>query len=96
VPNEYLEWAVRLALEARRRVEQQKRIVAAEFRNTHFSYQLGKEGRKVRSYPGTTKRNSIGSDPLNQGWWTISPEEWTSLLDPYRIEVNKVQAPSRF
>ena len=38
VPDEDLEWAVRLALEVRRRVkEQQKRIGAAEFRNTHFA-----------------------------------------------------------
>ena len=40
-----MEWAVRIALEARRRVkEQQKRIGAAEFRNTHFSYVMGLEG----------------------------------------------------
>lgn len=45
VPDEDLEWAVRLALEVRRRVkEQQKRIGAAEFRNTHFSYTIGTEG----------------------------------------------------
>src|SRR5690625_4729576 len=47
IPDEDLEWAVRLALEVRRRVkEQQKRIGAAEFRNTHFSYTLGDEDRK--------------------------------------------------
>ena len=40
-----LEWAVRIAMEARRRVkEQQKRIGAAEFRNTHFSYVMGADG----------------------------------------------------
>jgi ATP-dependent Lon protease len=50
VSDEDLEWAVRLALEARRRVkEQQKRIGSAEFRNTQFSYVLGEEGsREVR------------------------------------------------
>lgn len=38
VADDDLEWAVRIGLEARRRVkEQQKRIGAAEFRNTHFS-----------------------------------------------------------
>lgn len=48
VSDEDLEWAVRLALEVRRRVkEQQKRIGAAEFRNTHFSYTLGTEGSKL-------------------------------------------------
>ena len=42
---EHLEWAVRLALECRRRVkEQQKRIGSAEFRNTQFSYQMSQEG----------------------------------------------------
>ena len=45
IPDEDLEWAVRLALECRRRVkEQQKRIGSAEFRNTQFSYTLGKDG----------------------------------------------------
>ena len=45
VPDEDLEWAVRLALECRRRVkEQQKRIGTAEFRNTQFSYTLGQDG----------------------------------------------------
>src|SRR5690606_3623006 len=35
VPDESIEWSVRLALESRRRVkEQQKRIGSAEFRNT--------------------------------------------------------------
>ena len=42
MPDEDLEWAVRLALEVRRRVkEQQKRIGSAEFRNTQFSYSHG-------------------------------------------------------
>jgi ATP-dependent Lon protease len=40
--DEDIEWAVHIAMEARRRVkEQQKRIGAAEFRNTHFSYVMG-------------------------------------------------------
>jgi ATP-dependent Lon protease len=45
VPDEELEWAVRLGLEVRRRVkEQQKRIGSAEFRNTQFSYVMGLDG----------------------------------------------------
>src|SRR5262249_19783552 len=45
ISDEDLEWALRIALEVRRRVkEQQKRIGAAEFRNTHFSYVLGDQG----------------------------------------------------
>lgn len=92
VPNEYLEWAVRLALEARRRVkEQQKRIVAAEFRNTHFSYQLGEEGvEKFVVTPELQSENSIGSDPLEPGLvWTISPGGMDDPLGLYRIEVNE-------
>ncbi|MCW3055033.1 MAG: peptidase [Chthonomonadales bacterium] len=42
IPDTDLEWAVRVALECRRRVqEQQKRIGSAEFQNTQFSYRLG-------------------------------------------------------
>ena len=42
---EFRERAVRLALESRRRVkEQQKRIGAAEFGNTRFSYRVGDDG----------------------------------------------------
>jgi ATP-dependent Lon protease len=38
ISDEDIDWAVRLAMESRRRVkEQQKRIGSAEFRNTHFS-----------------------------------------------------------
>ena len=52
VPEADLAWAVRSALECRRRVkEQQKRIGSAEFRNTHFSYQLGDDG--VEKFVGT-------------------------------------------
>ena len=92
VPNEYLEWAVRLALEARRRVkEQQKRIVAAEFRNTHFSYQLGEEGvEKFVATPELQSENSVGSDPLEPGLiWTISPGGMDEPSGLYRIEVNE-------
>ena len=45
VPDNDLEWIVRVALEARRRVkEQQRRVFKSEFRNTHFSYILGPDG----------------------------------------------------
>ena len=41
IPDDAIEWAAKLALECRRRVkEQQKRIGAAEFRNTHFSFTM--------------------------------------------------------
>lgn len=92
IPDEDIEWAVRIAMEARRRVkEQQKRIGAAEFRNTHFSYVIGEDGvEKFVSTPELQSENSIGSDPLEPGQvWTISPggvEEHPGL---YRIEVNE-------
>jgi ATP-dependent Lon protease len=73
IPDEDIEWAVRIAMEARRRVkEQQKRIGAAEFRNTHFSYVLGADGiEKFVSTPELRSDNSIGDDPLEPGQiWT--------------------------
>ena len=54
VSDEQFEWAARIALESRRRVkEQQKRIGAAEFRNTHFSYVLGEDG--IEKFVATTR-----------------------------------------
>jgi ATP-dependent Lon protease len=90
--DEDLEWAVRLALEVRRRVkEQQKRIGAAEFRNTHFSYTLGQEGvEKFIVTPELQSENSIGSDPLEPGQiWGISPGGMDENAGLYRIEVNE-------
>ena len=87
-----LEWAVRLALEGRRRVkEQQKRIGAAEFRNTHFSYTLGEEGvEKFVVTPELQSENSIGADPLEPGQvWAISPGGTDDHAGLYRIEVNE-------
>jgi len=92
VPDEDLEWALRLALESRRRVkEQQKRIGAAEFRNTHFSYVMGEDGvEKFVSTPELQSENSIGSDPLEPGQiWTISPGTGEEHAGLYRIEVNE-------
>jgi ATP-dependent Lon protease len=92
VPAEDLEWAVRIALEARRRVkEQQKRVGAAEFRNTHFSYLMGTEGvEKFVSTPELQNENSIGSDPLEPGQvWSISPGGMDEHAGLYRIEVNE-------
>ena len=92
VPDEDLEWAVRLALEVRRRVkEQQKRIGSAEFRNAQFSYVMGLDGvEKFVSTPELQSEDSIGTDPLPAGQvWAISPggqDEGTGL---FRIEVNE-------
>ena len=92
VPDEDLEWAVRVALEARRRVkEQQKRVGAAEFRNTHFSYLLGVDGvEKFVSTPEMQSDQSIGGDPLEPGQvWTISPGTGEEYAGLFRIEVNE-------
>jgi ATP-dependent Lon protease len=92
VPDEELEWCIRIALEARRRVkEQQKRIGAAEFRNTHFSYVLGEEGvEKFVATPEIQSENSIGTDPLEPGQvWAISPGGMEEHPGLYRIEVNE-------
>ncbi|GAB2820393.1 protease Lon-related BREX system protein BrxL [Comamonas piscis] len=92
VPEEDLEWAVRIAMEVRRRVkEQQKRVGAAEFRNTHFSYIMGADGvEKFVSTPELQSDNSIGGDPLEPGQvWTISPGGGEEVSGLYRIEVNE-------
>jgi len=84
-----LEWALRLALECRRRVkEQQKRIGAAEFRNTHFSYVMGLDGvEKFVSTPELISESSIGADPLEPGQvWVISPGGQDENAGLYRIE----------
>jgi ATP-dependent Lon protease len=90
VPDEELEWIVRLALEARRRVkEQQKRVFKSEFRNTHFSYTLGVDGvEQFVSTPELHSDEAIESDPLPPGQvWAVgagSPEAGAGL---YRLEV---------
>lgn len=90
ISDEDLEWMVRIALEARRRVkEQQRRVFKSEFRNTHFSYILGPEG--VEQFVATPELHSdeaIESDPLPPGQvWGVSLG--TSETGPglYRIEV---------
>jgi len=92
VADEDLEWAVRIGMESRRRVkEQQKRVGAAEFRNTHFSYVMGADGvEKFVSTPELQSDNSIGGDPLEPGQvWTISPGGGDENSGLYRIEVNE-------
>jgi ATP-dependent Lon protease len=92
VSDEDLEWAMRLALECRRRVkEQQKRIGSAEFRNTQFSYTLGKDGvEKFVVTPELQSEDHIGRDPLPPGQvWTISPGTQDEGSGLYRIEVTE-------
>jgi len=92
ISDEDIEWAVRLAMETRRRVkEQQKRIGAAEFRNTHFSYIFGTDGvEKFVSTPELRSENTVGDDPLEPGQvWCISPGGMDEHPGLYRIEVNE-------
>lgn len=92
VSDEDLEWAVRLALQVRRRVkEQQKRIGAAEFRNTHFSYTLGSEGvEKFVTTPELRSQEGIGDEPLESGQiWTLSPGGADEHPGLFRLEVTE-------
>jgi ATP-dependent Lon protease len=94
VPDELLEWALRIAMECRRRVkEQQKRIGSAEFRNTQFSYSMGDDGvEKFVSTPELYSENSIGSDPLPPGQaWVIS--SGGSDENPGLYQVNVTEGP---
>ncbi|MDD2942052.1 MAG: BREX system Lon protease-like protein BrxL [bacterium] len=92
VAEDDLEWAVRIAMESRRRVkEQQKRIGAAEFRNTHFSYVMGANGvEKFVNTPELNSENCVGGDPLEPGQvWSISPGGNDDHPGLYRIEINE-------
>ena len=92
VSDEVLEWALRIALECRRRVkEQQKRIGSAEFRNTQFSYSMGDDGvEQFVATPELYSENSIGTDPLPPGQvWVISPGAQEENSGLYRIDVNE-------
>lgn len=86
-----LEWAVKLAMEARRRVkEQQKRIGSAEFRNTQFSFSIGDGGvERFVSTPELQSEDSIASDPLPPGQvWAISPGGQDENVGLFRVDVN--------
>ena len=92
VLDDDIEWAVQIAMEARRRVkEQQKRIGAAEFHNTHFSYVMGTDGvENFVSTPELQSETSIGDDPLEPGQvWAISLGSGEDYPGLYRIEVNE-------
>lgn len=91
VESDVIEWAIRLAMECRRRVkEQQKRIGSAEFRNTHFSYLVGEDGiEQFVVTPEIQSDKSIGTDPLPAGQvWAISPGGVEENAGLYRIDVN--------
>jgi ATP-dependent Lon protease len=92
IPDSGIEWAARLALESRRRVkEQQKRIGSAEFRNTHFSYQMGVDGvEQFVATPELQSESSIGDDPLPPGQvWVMSPGNPDENVGLFRIDVTE-------
>jgi ATP-dependent Lon protease len=92
VSDEVLEWALRLALECRRRVkEQQKRIGSAEFRNTQFSYSMGEDGvEKFVATPELYSENSIGSDPLPPGQvWIVSAGGGDENPGLYQVDITE-------
>jgi ATP-dependent Lon protease len=91
ISDELLEWAIKIALEYRRRVkEQQKRIGSAEFRNTHFSYRIGVDG--VETFvttPEIHSENTIGEDPQPPGQvWTLNMGGQDDSAGLYKVEVN--------
>jgi ATP-dependent Lon protease len=91
VSDELLEWVVKYALECRRRVkEQQKRIGAAEFRNTHFSYTIGNDGvESFVSTPELQSENTIGEDPQPPGqMWALNTGSQDEAAGLYKIEIN--------
>lgn len=90
VPDDDLEWIVRVALESRRRVkEQQKRVFKSEFKNTLFSYTLGLDG--IEQFVATPEQHSdeaIDAEPLPPGQvWAIGPGGGETGPGLYRIEV---------
>ncbi|MCV7176146.1 protease Lon-related BREX system protein BrxL [Mycolicibacterium sphagni] len=92
ISDEDLEWAAKLALECRRRVkEQQRRIGAAEFRNTHFSYRIGEDGiEQFVSTPELQSPDTIGLDPLPPGQvWALSPGGADEYPGLYRVDVTE-------
>ena len=90
------ESAVRLGLERRRKVkEQQKRIGTVEFRNTHFSYQIGDDDvERFVATPELYSEDSIGTDPLLPGQvWSISAGTADENPGLYRSDVTQSPGP---
>ncbi len=79
---------MRIALECRRRVkEQQRRIGAAEFRNTQFGYRIGEGIEQFVSTPELASPDTIGLDPLPPGQvWAIAEGGGDVGPGLYRIE----------
>ena len=89
VSDDDLEWAVRIALECRRRVkEQQRRIGSAEFRNTQFGYRIGEGVEQFVATPELQSPDTIALDPLPPGQvWGMGEVTGEVGAGLYRIEV---------
>ena len=89
--DEDLEWAIRLALECRRRVkEQQKRVGVAEFRNTQFSFTFEDGIERFVSTPELSSEDHVGTDPLPPGQvWALSPGGNGENPGLFRVDVNE-------
>lgn len=90
IPDADLEWAVRMALECRRRVkEQQRRIGAAEFRNTQFGYRIADGIEQFVATPELQSPDTISLDPLPPGQvWGLAEGGSDAGPGLYRIETN--------
>ena len=92
IPDDAIEWAAKLAMECRRRVkEQQKRIGAAEFRNTHFSFTWYPDGiEQFVSTPNCTMRTALAAIRCPPGQvWALSPGGTDENPGLFRIEVSE-------
>lgn len=81
-----------MVLDCRRRVkEQQRRVGSAEFRNTHFSYQMGIDAvEQFVSRPELQGGEGIGTKPLPpRQVWGIGSGGQDEAAGLYRIEVGE-------
>jgi ATP-dependent Lon protease len=90
IADEDLEWALRLALEGRRRVkEQQKRIGRSEFGNTQFSYFLGSEPERFVETP-ESKSLSVGEAK------PVAEVPLSELIEQGESEILELKASIRY
>jgi ATP-dependent Lon protease len=89
IPDEDIAWAVRLAMEGRRRVkEQQKKIGREEFRNTDFTFTIGEAREQLVTTPeqadgegrGAGKVGSAPSEPPSPQPVLNTPDEVRRLI----------------
>jgi len=95
-PDEDIEWAVRLALESRRRVkEQQKRIGAKEFGNTDFTFAMASgPGEQHVGTPETAGRES-SADAIDGSYEAKGPDTDAPMVvgDPHTADASPVREP---